>query len=74
MLRVMAYLAARGVVVELPGRHDGLVPAEHAADILLATAGHRRDHDAWTLVEGTEGRLRITQHMIEERRRVRRVL
>ncbi len=74
MLRAMTDLAARGMVVELPGRHDGLVPAEHAADVLLASAGTRRDQDTWTLVEGVEGRQRITQHMIEERRRVRRVL
>lgn len=74
MLRVSVDLAARGMVVELPGRHDGLVAAEHAADVLLASAGTRREHDVWTLVEGTEGRQRITQHMIEERRRVRRVL
>ena len=73
MLRATADLAARGVVVELPGRHDGLVSAEHAADVLLASADTRREHDAWTLVEGTEGRQRITQHMIEQRRRVRRV-
>jgi hypothetical protein len=72
MLHAVAELAARGVVVELPGRHDGLVPAEHAADILLASAGRRREHDVWTLVEDADGRQRITQHMIEERRRVRR--
>jgi hypothetical protein len=74
MLRATADLAARSVVVELPGRHDGLVPADHAADVLLASAGPRREHEGWTLVEGAEGRQRITQHMIEERRRVRRVL
>lgn len=74
MLRVMADLAARGVVVELPGRHDGLVTAERAAEILLASAGEHREQDVWTLVEGPEGRQRVTQHMTEARRRVRRVL
>jgi hypothetical protein len=74
MLDTMEGLAARVAVVELPGRHDGLIAAERAADILLASAGRKREHDVWTLVEGTDGRQRITQHMIEERRRVRRVL
>jgi len=74
MLDVVEGLSARAAVVELPGRHDGLIPAERAADILLASAGRKREHDVWTLVEGADGRQRITQHMIEERRRVRRVL
>jgi hypothetical protein len=74
MLSTMEGLCARVGVVELPGRHDALIPAERAADILLASAGRRPEHDAWTLVEGADGRQRITQHMIEERRRVRRVL
>ncbi|UQA61606.1 M17 family peptidase N-terminal domain-containing protein [Polyangium aurulentum] len=74
MLNVMEGLCARVAVVELPGRHDGLIAAERAADILLASAGRKREHDVWTLVEGADARQRITQHMIEERRRVRRVL
>jgi hypothetical protein len=74
MLDTMEGLAARVAVVELPGRPDGLIPAERAADILLASAGRKREHDVWTLVEGADGKQRITQHMIEERRRVRRVL
>jgi hypothetical protein len=74
MLATMEGLLARVSVVELPGRHDELITAERAADILLACAGRKPEHDAWTLVEGHEGRQRVMQHMIEERRRVRRVL
>jgi leucyl aminopeptidase len=74
MLETMDGLSTRASVVELPGRHDGLIPAEQAADILLATAGRTREHDVWTLVEDAEGKQRITLHMIEQRRRVRRVL
>jgi hypothetical protein len=74
MLETMERLLARVSVVELPGRHDQLIPADRAADILLACAGRKPEHDAWTLVEDHEGRQRIIQHMIEERRRVRRVL
>jgi hypothetical protein len=74
MLETMEGLSTRVSVVELPGRHEDLIPAERAADILLASAGRKSEHDVWTLVERTDGRQRITQHMIEERRRVRRVL
>jgi hypothetical protein len=74
MLTTMERLLARVSVVELPGRHDQLIPAERAADILLACAARKSEHDAWTLVEDYDGRQRIVQHMIEERRRVRRVL
>jgi len=74
MLETMEALSTRVSVVELPGRYEDLIPAERAADILLAYAGRKPEHDAWTLVEGADGRQRITQHMIEERRRVRRVL
>jgi hypothetical protein len=74
MLATMEGLLARVSVVELPGRHDQIIPADRAADILLACAGRKQEHDAWTLVEDAEGRARIVQHMIEERRRVRRVL
>lgn len=72
MLTTMEGLSARVAVVELPGRHDNLIPADRAADILLAYAGGRPAHDVWTLVEGADGKQRIVQHMIEERRRVRR--
>ena len=73
MLAAMEGLSARVSVVELPGRHDGLIAADRAADILLACAGRKPEHDAWTLVEDAEGKQRVVQHMIEERRRVRRV-
>jgi Cytosol aminopeptidase family, N-terminal domain len=73
MLATMGGLLARASVVELPGRHDGLIAADRAADLLLACAGRSAEHDTWTLVEDTEGKQRVVQHMIEERRRVRRV-
>jgi hypothetical protein len=73
MLVTMEGLLARVSVVELPGRHDGLIAADRAADILLDCAGRKAEHDAWTLVEDADGKQRITQHMIEERRRVRRL-
>lgn len=73
MLATMEGLSARSAVVELPGRHVGALTAEQAADILLETAAGRTEHDVWTLVEPPEDQKRITAHMIEQRRRVRRL-
>lgn len=74
MLATMEGLSARAAVVELPGRYDNLLKPERAADILLSCAGLKHEHDVWTLVEDADGRQRMTQYIIEERRRVRRVL
>lgn len=74
MLDTIAALKTRVAVVQLPGRQSELISAERAADMLLEMAGRNDSHrhDVWTLVEGTEARRRIQQHMIEERRRIRR--
>ncbi len=71
MLSTLEGLRARTAVVELPGRHFGAIAPERAADILLESAGSRREHDVWTLVEPAEAQRAITQHMIQERRRIR---
>jgi hypothetical protein len=71
MLMTLEGLRSRTAVVELPGRHLGVIAPERAADILLETAGNRREHDVWTLVETTEGQRAITQHLVQERRRIR---
>jgi hypothetical protein len=76
MLRAVEGLGARVAVVQLPGRQNDLITAERAADMLLEAAAQsaaRKRHDLWTLVEDGDARRRIEQHMIEERRRVRRV-
>ncbi len=74
MLDTIASLGTRMAVVQLPGRQADLISAERAADMLLEMAGRDDSHrrDVWTLVEGTDARRRIEQHMIEERRRIRR--
>lgn len=64
-------LRSRTAVVELPGRHWGAILPERAAEILLEAAGSRREHDVWTLVETADGQRAITQHLIQERRRIR---
>jgi hypothetical protein len=71
MLRTLEGLRARTAVVELPGRHFAAISPERAADILLEVSGGRREHDVWTLVEPPEAQRAITQHMIQERRRIR---
>lgn len=71
MLSTLEGLRARSAVVELPGRHfDGIRP-DRAADILLECAGSKPMHDTWTLAETLESQRLVTQHMIQERRRVR---
>jgi hypothetical protein len=71
MLRTLEGLRARTAVVELPGRHADAIAPERAADILLESAGGKQEHDVWTLVESSAAQRAITQHMIQERRRVR---
>jgi hypothetical protein len=71
ILRTLEGLRARTAVVELPGRHRDAIAPERAADILLEIAGGRAEHDVWTLIEPAEAQRVITQHMIQERRRVR---
>ncbi|HTA92003.1 MAG TPA: M17 family peptidase N-terminal domain-containing protein [Polyangiaceae bacterium] len=73
MLRTLEGLRARTAVVELPGRHFDAISPERAADILLESAGGQKEHDVWTLIEPLEAQRAITQHMIQERRRVRHV-
>lgn len=71
ILKTLEGLRARTAVVELPGRHRDVLTPERAADILLEIAGARPEHDFWTLVEPAGAQRAITQHMIQERRRVR---
>lgn len=71
MLTTLEGLRARTAVVELPGRHLDAIEPERAADILLERAGGKPEHDVWTLVEPAVAQRTITQHMIQERRRVR---
>lgn len=74
MLRTIDDLHAHLAVVELPGRASELIAAETAADLLLEAAGRTHPESVWTLVEDGDARRRVTQHMIEARRRVRRLL
>lgn len=72
VLDTLEGLRVRTAVVELPGRHCDVIAPEKAADILLECARERPEHDVWTLVEPVDAQRTITNHMIAERRRVRR--
>jgi hypothetical protein len=75
MLRVVDGLCARLAVVELPGRAAELIGAERAVDLLLeAVAGSplAARAEVWTLVESDAAARRISHHVLERRRRVRR--
>jgi Cytosol aminopeptidase family, N-terminal domain len=69
MLETMANLRARSVVVQLPGRHLDIIPAERAADILLQGSADKPEHDVWTLVEPAPAQKAITDHLLKKRRR-----
>ncbi len=75
MLTTIAGLYSRIAVVQLPGRQSGAIAAERAADMLLEATARDPDayrNDVWTLAEDADARRRIQQHMVEERRRIRR--
>lgn len=71
MLDTLEGLHVRNAVVQLPGRHIQAISAARAADLLLEQAATRPEHDIWTLLETADAQRSITQHMIQERRRVR---
>lgn len=74
VLSALVDLCVRTAVVELPGRHVDALSPEEAADRFLALSAERDGaFDAFVLVERPADQKRVTQHMIEERRRVRRV-
>jgi len=72
LLRTLEGLRVRRAVVELPGRADGSIDAERAAQIVLECVGDSQDHDAWWLVEEADAQRRIQQRAQDDRRRARR--
>lgn len=66
-LDALAGLSVKKAVVELPGRGDGGVEAEQAAEILLDLIGDD-ERDALCFVEEPEGQRRIEKHAQERHR------
>ena len=73
MIRRLDLLCATQVVIELPGRATGQIEAEPATDALLAIVGEASSSREWTLVEDNDAKRRIEKHLLERRRRVRRI-
>jgi len=72
ILRTLEGLRARTAVVELPGRHFDAISPERAADILRNRQAARKSTTCGR-IEPVEAQRAITQHMIQERRRVRQI-
>jgi hypothetical protein len=73
ILGALVDLCTRSAIVELPGRHADALSPEEAADRFLACAAELDGaFDACILIEPPAAQKRINQHMIEEKRRVRR--
>lgn len=66
-LDVLTGLSVKKAVLELPGRGDSGVDAEHATSILLDLIGEE-ERDALCFVEEPEGQRRIEKHAQELRR------
>jgi leucyl aminopeptidase len=69
--RTLEGLQVARAVVELPGRADGAVSAERAAELLLPVIGSEV-HDTWWLVEGPEAQRAMDPRLQRDRRGLRR--
>jgi hypothetical protein len=73
MVEALDDLCAAQVVIELPGRQADCIPPEVATDALLDIVSQSTAGRVWTLVEDDASRRRIEKHMLERRRRIRRI-
>ncbi len=69
--RALEHLHVVRAVVELPGRADGALTAERAAELLVPAIGSDA-HDAWWLVEDADAQRRMGAKLEHDRRNVRR--
>ena len=69
--RALEGLAVLRAVVELPGRADGALTPERAAELLVPAIASDA-HDAWWLVESAEAQRRMGARLEQDRRNVRR--
>ncbi len=70
--RALEQLHVVRAVIELPGRADGHIGPERAAELLVPSVASDA-HDAWWLVEDVEAQKRMAPKLMEDRRRVRRM-
>jgi hypothetical protein len=71
LLASLEGLNVRRAVVELPGRADGALDVETAAQLVSERVADGATHDAWWLVEDAESEKRLARRALEERRRAR---
>jgi len=71
MSRALEELLVARAVVELPGRADGAVAPERAAELLVASIGSDA-HDTWWLVEDLEAQRAMEPKLQRDRRSLRR--
>ncbi len=62
-------LRIKRAVIELPGRNDGTLNAERAAELLMECAADPLDREAWTFVESEEAERPIRRRVQQERHR-----
>jgi hypothetical protein len=71
MSRALEELHVVRAVVELPGRADGALTPERAAELLVPAIASDA-HDAWWLVEESDAQRRMEPKLKRDRRNVRR--
>jgi hypothetical protein len=69
LLATLEGLHVKRAVVELPGRGDGTMGPERAAELVLEHVARLPAHDAWVLVEPAETQKLVAQRAHDERRR-----
>jgi hypothetical protein len=62
-------LRVKRAVIELPGRNDGTLPAERAAELLMECAADPLDREEWTFVEAEEAERPMRMRVQQERHR-----
>lgn len=69
--RALEELCIARAIVELPGRADGTLAPERAAELLVPAIASDA-HDTWWLVEDDEGQRRMASKLDHDRRHLRR--
>lgn len=68
LMKLLDGLHVKGVVAELPGRHENWIAPERAVELLVDKAQHYPALDSWTLLENVEAQKEVSRRMIQDRR------
>jgi len=69
LLGALSQLGVRRAVVELPGRAEGRIAPELAAEILLERALGFPEFDVWTLIDSADAARAVSQGLRRDRKR-----